>query len=398
MTGLWIERRELHPDVPTLGDLAAGDAVIDGGVVVRRGSAAPGEWSDAGRLWDRFLTGGTRWPAFRLVRDGRTLPRSRSTRKASVGSQHVDDLADPNHVLELYASGATVVLQALQFSDPVLARLSTNLALAVDHPIQVNAYLSPKAARGLDIHFDYHDVVVVQLAGRKRWHVWERLPRSARPLKRGPALTQPSADELGATVLDRVLEPGDCVVLPRGYPHAAETVDDESTHLTIGIMAVTWSRLLRDRIDEVASGTALADAVTGDRVDHPRGPDAALAALRGSLGDLDVRRALAEDVWRRQPQTRLRPRNPDRIGEEDHLVVTPGPLLWLDGRSGVARKASLALGDRRLRFPPVCAPFVAAILQSDRPFSSRELGGGLDPASRLVVLSRLAVEGVVASA
>ena len=57
--------------------------------------------------------------------------------------------------------------------------------------MQVNAYLTPPAERGLDIHFDFHDVFVVQLAGAKRWHVWPSLPRSERPVKRGPAVAQP---------------------------------------------------------------------------------------------------------------------------------------------------------------------------------------------------------------
>ena len=48
---------------------------------------------------------------------------------------------------------------------------------------------------------------------------------------------------------------GDCLYLPRGYPHAAETVDQHSDHLTIGLVAVTWQRVLRKAIDaEVAAG------------------------------------------------------------------------------------------------------------------------------------------------
>jgi hypothetical protein len=393
VTGRWIERREVHPDAPRLEGLAG--PLADDEVTCRRAASTPGDWSDADRLWDRFLTGGTRAPAFRLVREGVTLPRSRSTRQASVGSRRIVDLVEPNHALEHYTNGATVVLQALQFSDPVYARLSTNLALSLDQPIQVNAYLSPPAARGLDIHFDFHNVVVVQLAGRKRWHVWERLPRSQRPLKRGPAIAQPQTSELGATLLDRVLEPGDCVWLPRGYPHAAETVDEESVHLTIGVMTVTWSRLLRDRIDDVASGTALAAVVN----DHTADRGAAIAALNAALEPGALRHAIASDVWRRQPQTRLRPRVAPRLAGDEPVIVTPGPLLWIDDRTGPSRrKHSLELGDRRLRFPVDCHGFIAGVLGAVGPFRADDVGGDLDIASRRVVLERLAVEGVVARA
>ena len=87
----------------------------------------------------------------------------------------------PNAVIDEYRSGATIVLQGLHHTDPHLARTANNLALDLDHPVQINAYLSPAAARGLDLHFDYHDVFVVQLGGSKRWRVWEPLDAHHRP-------------------------------------------------------------------------------------------------------------------------------------------------------------------------------------------------------------------------
>lgn len=397
MTGPWIDRREFHPGVPRIDQLVADRTGFHtGAVAISRLTAAPGAWFDAERVWDRFLSDGTRWPAFRMVRDGATLPRSRSTRPASVGSQRIDDLVEPNHVLELYAAGATVVLQALQFSDPEFAMLSTNLALDLNHPIQVNAYLSPRAARGLDIHFDFHDVVVVQLAGAKRWRVWNSLPRSERPLKRGPTIAQPSPAELGPPLIDRVLHAGHCLTVPRGFPHAAETVDEESAHLTIGVMALTWNRVLRDRIDQIASGTALADRLSLDAAGDVGWPaDRALKALADGLSEDDLRHTIAEDVWRRQPQTRMRPRRPPALSATDLVRVTPGPLMWLDERTAASQKPALALGDRRLRYPAACAEFVSAILRSDAPFAAADVHDSLDLASRVVVLQRLAVEGVV---
>jgi lysine-specific demethylase/histidyl-hydroxylase NO66 len=292
------------------------------------------------------------------------------------------------------------VLQGLQFSDRAFAELSTNLALELDHPVQVNAYLTPPAERGLDIHFDFHDVVVLQLAGRKRWRVWPALPRSERPVKRGPPIRQPSPEELDDVIHDRVLEPGDCLAIPRGLPHAAETMDVESAHLTMGIMALTWNRVLRDLIDDVAGGSALADRMPFgglgglDGADRPL-PDEALAALADRLSDQRVRHAVATEVWRRQPQTRLRLRRPAQVDLPQQLAVTPGPLLWLDTSSTEDGKHALHLGDRRLRFPAECTPFVAAVLQSPASFSGAALAGSLDDESRIAVLSRLATEGVV---
>jgi JmjC domain len=400
MTGAWITRRQYHTGAPRFRDLVADGDCLAAGRIAEGRIALDSPWSDVERLWDRFLTGGVRAPGFRLVRLGTTLTRNDCCRSAPIGNQQVDDVVEPNRVLEHYACGATVVLQALQFTDPAFGELSTNLALELDHPVQINAYLTPPAERGLDIHFDFHDVVVVQLAGRKRWRVWEPLPRSQRPLKRGPVIAQPAPDELGATLLDRVLEPGSSLAVPRGFPHAAESVEAESAHLTIGIMALTWNRVLRDGIDAIASGTALADRLPfgglgGQTHAGEPEPNDALAALAMGLTPVALRHAIATEVWRRQPPTRLRPRLRVTVAPEQPVAVTPGPLLWLDTRPAPDRKHSLHLGDRRLRFPAECTPFVTAVLNSPPTFTAASLGTPLDEASRVAVLSRLAAEGVV---
>ena len=43
-----------------------------------------------------------------------------------------------------------MVIQGLQFSDPHLGRLATNLALDLDQAVQVNAYLTPVMNAYLD--------------------------------------------------------------------------------------------------------------------------------------------------------------------------------------------------------------------------------------------------------
>ena len=234
----------------------------------------PDRFATADRLWTDALDRGSRTPSFRLVRAGTTLPPSAYCRTAGIGHRTIDDVIQPNRVLELYADGATMVLQGLQLTDPRLGRVANNLALALDHPVQINAYLSPAAARGLELHFDFHDVFVLQLDGRKRWRVWEPLPRTRDPVRSGAKIPLPTLDELGEPLLDLTLRPGDCLYLPRGFPHAAETIDAASSHLTIGVLAITWQRAVRRAVDAaVAAGelTALDPGRSLDAAD----PDAA---------------------------------------------------------------------------------------------------------------------------
>jgi hypothetical protein len=351
--------------------------------------------ADPERWWDDLLTRSARAPAFRMVRDGATLPRTQLCRSAGVGHQRLDDLIEPNRVLEAYDEGASLVLQGLQHSDPAMARLSTNLALELDQPVQLNAYLSPAAARGLDLHFDYHDVIVVQLSGTKAWRIWAPLVRSLLPQKRGPGIAKPGWDEVGEPVIDVVVQPGDALVIPRGHPHAASTIDDESAHLTIGIMSLTWQALIGNRLRDTVGGSSLSATAAPTHPGHEGGWAAAMAALAENLDERSLLRAHRLEVWRRQPRTRLRPRR-TAWDLERPLHVTPGPLLWLDEeRSPTESTVALQLGDRAMTLPAAAGPLLAWVLRREGEFTA-EPDHGLDAESVRAILTALYREGVVA--
>jgi JmjC domain len=354
-------------------------------------------FGDPDALWRDLLTRGTRQPAFRVVCAGATRPKTEVTRRAGIGNHDLDDLIALNQVIDRYRRGDTVVLQGLHHTDPALARLANNLALALDQPVQINAYLSPSSSRGLDLHFDFHDVFVVQLAGAKHWRVWAPLERTANPVKGRHAIAVPQLDEVGAPLVDRTVAAGECLYVPRGFPHAAETVDETSDHLTIGVTAVTWQRVVRRAVDaEVAAGRMTEPLPVGLLDPGASVPDDAVDAgfVHRWLQPATLKHWLAREVWRRQPATRLRPRSVPEVGGAP-LVVTPGPLLWL---TTIAGRAVLGLGDRVLDLPLEAMYCLARILGADGAFDPAALGEGLDDASRGVVLRRLAAEGVLVGA
>ena len=297
-----------------------------------------------------------------------------------------------NQVIDRYRGGDTVVLQGLHHTNPHLARLANNLALALDHPVQINAYLSPSSARGLDLHFDFHDVFVVQLGGSKRWRVWTPLARTTDPVKGRHSIAAPRFDELGDPLLDITMGAGDCLYLPRGYPHAAETVDQHSDHLTIGLVAVTWQRVLRKAIDaEVAAGrltgalpVGLLEPGVGAVTDGRRRRRLAPARRAGDPPALDGARDLAPPTRDAPPPAVAPPSLQPR-----RLAFTPGPLLWL---TTVGDRAVLGLGDRLLDMPAEAHDFLSALLDAECPVATESLKG-LDDESRAVVLRRLLAEG-----
>ena len=192
---------------------------------------------------------GLRTPFIRVAQDGSTLPTRDFTSGGGVGAG-IADQVDDSKLSALFADGATLVLQALHRTWPPLIDFTQQLATELGHPVQVNAYVTPPQSRGFDDHYDVHDVFVLQVSGRKRWRIHE-------PVHPAPLRDQPWTDrreavaEAAATppLIDAVMEPGDCLYLPRGYLHAATALGDVTTHLTFGVHTWTRHALARTMLD-----------------------------------------------------------------------------------------------------------------------------------------------------
>jgi lysine-specific demethylase/histidyl-hydroxylase NO66 len=205
-------------------------------------------------LADRAL----RTPFFRTVREGDGLPLP--TRTVTAGSRRINDLVDVDALAAQYADGATLVLQSLHRMHPPVARFCRRLAAELGHATQCNAYLTPGGQhQGFDFHHDTHDVFVLQVSGRKRWIVHEpvmELPLPSQP-QAGSHLVPDGAEPL----LDIELEAGDALYLPRGYVHAALTTDEDSVHLTVGVLSTTWYDVLSDAVTLAAREPAFREAL-----------------------------------------------------------------------------------------------------------------------------------------
>ncbi len=335
---------------------------------------------------DRILsTMALRLPAFRLVKDGRTLDPSTYVRSGRVGSKGIDDLIDVGRVYAQFHDGATIVLQGLHRYWTPLTRFCRDLELALTQPTQANAYLTPPEAHGLRVHQDGHDVFALQTFGRKQWVTYS-----------------PGSETTGAATLDRELVPGDCLYVPRGTPHAARTVDDPSVHITIGVRSFTWRDVVRQVLEQAADELSLQESLPA-RFAHDEDAFADLVrsrlqALSGWLGDLDPRAvgaAVSRRFWAtRTPLLEGQLRQVlalDGLSDAARVVRRPGSVCVLDSHDG---RLTVTLGDRQLRLPAEAEPALRMILE--RPsFVVGELGEHLDEASRAVLVRRLVREGLL---
>lgn len=329
---------------------------------------------------DQLLTStGLRTPALRMAIDGTVLPSSRFTRTATLAGVPMTGLVDARKALDLFDAGATVVLQGLHRCWPPLTALVRELEVALGHPCQANAYLTPPGSQGFARHADTHDVFVLQTHGHKVWEVQD-----------------------AAGVRELRMEPGTSMYLPTGTPHAARTQDSASLHVTIGINQVTWRQVLGRAVD-----TALADPAF-DAALPPGYPDDAkqfgaeagerLGALAAALSQADpsaVAAAEIERFWTTRA-TVARGGLRDRLAmtslaDDTRLRRRPGSVCVLvdDGA-----RLRVLLGDRELRMPARLAAAVAFVRESSE-LTPRDLEPWLDQESRRVLLRRLVVEGLL---
>ncbi|MDX6298987.1 MAG: bifunctional lysine-specific demethylase and histidyl-hydroxylase [Nocardioidaceae bacterium] len=332
---------------------------------------------------DLLLTGtAIRTPAVRIAKDGSVLPSSSYTRSATLAGQPLSGLVDPRKVFALFDDGATVVLQGLHRYWAPLGALVTDLELALGHPCQANAYLTPPGSQGFAVHKDTHDVFVFQTHGSK---VWEVHP----------------AEAAGGDPQTVVLEPGVCMYLPTGTPHAARAEETASLHVTIGINQLTWRQVLERALDAVLEETG-AQHLPAGYLDDPAvladGLEERLHTVAAALEALDPRAVADGEVRRFLTGRSLSQRGGlrDRLAARDLTDTTrlrrraghPCVLLPEGDRLRVL------LGDRELTMPARLAAPLEEI-RSAGTFRPADLAGHLDEQSRLVVCRRLVREGLL---
>ncbi|MFI7648152.1 cupin domain-containing protein [Micromonospora sp. NPDC049460] len=359
--------------------------------------------ADADELLSRR---GLRTPFLRIAKDGQLVPAARFTGGGGAGAEIGDQVLD-ERVLELYAGGATLVLQGLHRTWPALIDFARDLGVAVGQPLQVNAYLTPAGNQGFATHYDTHDVFVLQVDGRKHWRIHPPvLPDPLEQQTWGGRADEVAATADGPPALGVVLGPGDALYLPRGWLHSAQAQESSSLHLTVGVRALTRYALVEELLALAAEDQRLrATLPFGTDVADPDAIEPELTetveALRDWLLRADPAAVAARLRQRAWPAARPAPIRPlaqaaalAALDADTRLAPRPG-LRWQLAPQG--DRVALRLFDRTITLPASCAPAVRALLTGEATRVG-DLPGLDDDADRVTLARRLLREAVVVPA
>jgi hypothetical protein len=219
------------------------------------------------------------FPRLRLTRDGKSLPASTYLRHLRSGRQSaaapIARLRPAELTTEL-RRGATLVLDAVDELYERLEELARGLEYSFQERVQINAYAGWRTSRGFDLHWDDHDVFILQVAGRKRWSLYGMT--RAYPVMGDPKMAEKPE---GPPLWEETLEDGDLLYIPRGWWHVALPLNEPTLHLTVGIHNRNGLDLLKWLEERLRESTAF-------RRDLPRFADRAerqehVARLRAEL-------------------------------------------------------------------------------------------------------------------
>lgn len=204
----------------------------------------PGKFSDL-LPWDQFnrilRQHRLDFPRLRLIRDGQSVASTAYLKHVTSGRRRarIPRLL-PVQMTEQLRQGATLVLDAVDELYQPLESLAEGLERSFREHVQINAYAGWRTSRGFDLHWDDHDVFILQVAGRKRWSVYG----ATRPFPLARDI-EPNQKPDGEPLWDAILEEGDLLYIPRGWWHVAFPLDEPTLHLTVGIHNRTGLDLLR---------------------------------------------------------------------------------------------------------------------------------------------------------
>lgn|GEM_PF-1099511 len=298
-------------------------------------------------------------------------------------------------LFSIFEAGGTIILNRAHKYISSLTRFAVQLERELKFLVTTNIYLTPPHSQGLFTHFDPHCVMILQISGRKKW----RLYHFAEMLPTNDVDYLTRQEVVGPPAYECLLEPGDLLYVPRGLVHEADTLDQTSIHITLGLKTKSWFHLIEDLATLAMSDPVFRQALpTG--LSSAREQEDFLQTFTQHFHELWEKTgasALLESRRRSFVEERLfdqQARLSDLLQSErlnlNSIVVRRPGIDFIIERNHC--ETVIKFGTQKLIIERPFAPSLDRFLK-DRPFAVREIEGLLTEKGKIELASRFVCAG-----
>ncbi len=335
---------------------------------------------------------GLKFPEIRLAQLDKDVPPVEYT----TGKDRID----PLKVARLFSAGATVIYRALQHRHQNVQLLCDALAQQSTIQTQANIYLTPPNSQGFNVHWDTHDVFVIQVEGSKDWRIYE----GGIPIPIKTQKFNSSKFKHGDVIDEFTLHAGEVLYIPRGIMHAAQSTDQISLHITLGFLGYSWAELLIDALAEhldqypsMRENLPYGYANT-EKGDFSRMKKMLREHVEELVDQIDLNPLLEAHIWKVRESSRPREANylsnalqASGLSDNQKVEKLSGMTVTLEDRDD---RIFVSGGARELSFPQVARRTLETVFQG-QPVSIEDLDSEIDITSRKTVVSKLIKEGLL---
>lgn len=332
-----------------------------------------------------------RFPSTRLTNAKEDVP----SEKYVVGDKVV-----ASNLLKHFVEGSTIVLSGLHEHIAGLGELVSNLSKQFYQRFQTNVYITPKGSQGFKVHYDTHDVFVLQIHGKKTWKIYKDNPVS---LPNKLMEFAPGKYQVGEVEETIVAEAGDLIYIPRGIMHQAETNDDMSIHVTLGMLGYTWTDLL---IESVLEFSKTNDSLrrflpremlrNGAKENHQEYFTELFSTMASSISLQDsVNRFKREISASQKINIKNLLTQGDSVSgiDENSMFEMRHNVLFLIKRKG--ENVVLEWQGKKVEFPMFMDPAIHFIAKMKQSFKLAQVPDCVDQDGKIVFVTRLIKEGLL---
>ena len=137
-------------------------------------------------------------------------------------------------ILYRLAKGDTLIMDKVDLFNQNVRSFCYDLSYGLNAKVTANLYYTYRNNKGINLHFDQHDVLVIQIHGQKKWHIIKNFKEDNYQER-----------------YDDGSQEGDFLIVPKGFWHYTQTTEDQSSlHIAFGLTPPNIHNFLNEYINQ----------------------------------------------------------------------------------------------------------------------------------------------------